>query len=70
MQRVEDLKSQELANTAWAFATTRQLDAQLFTALTGASEQRLSDFKVQELANIAWAFAKLGQLEVLTALKY
>ena len=32
-QRVSDFNMQELANTAWAFATVVERDAQLFTAL-------------------------------------
>ena len=51
-----DLNAQELANTAWAFATAEQSDAELFTVLARAAELRMKDFKAQELANIAWAF--------------
>ena len=39
-----DFSSQELANTAWAFATAGQNDASLFAALAKAAEQRLGDF--------------------------
>ena len=46
-----DFKVQELANTAWAFATASQQDAQLFAALARAVQLRLDDLKVQELAN-------------------
>ena len=52
---------QDLANTAWAFATASQSDAQLFAALARAAERRLGDFNVQELANTAWAFATASQ---------
>ena len=52
---------QELANTAWAFATLGQLDAQLFTALARAVERRVGNFNTQNLANAAWAFATVGQ---------
>ena len=52
---------QGLANTAWAFATVSQQDAQLFAALARVAELRLGDFKVQDLANTAWAFATAGQ---------
>ena len=34
-QRLGNFNAQELANTAWAFATARQKDGQLFTALAG-----------------------------------
>ena len=48
-----DFKVQELANTAWAFATASQQDAQLFAALARAAELRLGNFNVQGLANTA-----------------
>ena len=60
---VGDFNSQGLANTAWAFATLGQLDAQLFTALAREAERSVDDFNPQELANTAWAFATLGQLD-------
>ena len=47
---------QELANTAWAFATASQSDASLFAALATAAEQRMGDFNPQALTNTAWAF--------------
>ena len=53
---------QEIANTAWAFATASQSDAQLFAVLARAAEQRSVDFSMQELANTAWAFALASQL--------
>ena len=59
--RLGDFKVQDLANTAWAFATASQQDAQLFAALARVAELRLGDFKVQELANTAWAFATASQ---------
>ena len=45
-------------NTAWAFATAVQSDAQL---LARAVEQRVSDFNMQEPMNTAWAFATAVQ---------
>ena len=48
---------QNLANTAWAFATANRSDTQLFAALARAAELRLDDFNVQEHAKTAWAFA-------------
>ena len=59
--RLGDFNVQELANTAWAFATASQQDAQLFAALARAAELRLGDFNVQSLANTAWAFATSSQ---------
>ena len=56
-----DFKVQHLANTAWAFATASQQDAQLFATLARSAELRLGDLKVQYLANTAWAFATASQ---------
>ena len=56
-----DFEVQGLANTAWAFATASQQDAQLFAALARVAELCLGDFKVQDLANTAWAFATASQ---------
>ena len=54
-----------LANAAWASATTGKWDTQLFAALAKAVEQRVSDFNMQELTNTARAFAAAGQLDAL-----
>ena len=56
-----DFNAQELANTAWAFATAGQSDGQLFTGLAKAAETRMGDFNVQALTNTAWAFATVGE---------
>ena len=50
---MEDFNSQELANTAWAFATVSRKDERLFTTLAAAAERRMRDFNSQELANTA-----------------
>ena len=50
---MNDFKLQDLANTAWAFATVKQLDEKLFRALAREAERRLNEFKAQELANTA-----------------
>ena len=42
-----DSTAQELAITAWAFATAGQPDPQLFTMLARAAEQRMADFNAQ-----------------------
>ena len=47
--RLGDFNVQDLANTAWAFATASQLDAQLFAVLAReAGERCLGDFKAAE----------------------
>ena len=56
-----DFQVQELVNTAWAFATVSQSDAQLFAVLTRAVEWCVRDFNSQSLANTAWAFATVSQ---------
>lgn len=55
---------QELASTAWAYATASRPDEQLFAVLAMVAEQRLDEFHVQALANTAWAFAKVGRLDL------
>ena len=52
-QRVCDFDAQNLANTAWAFATANQTDAPLFAMLLRATERCVCDFDVQDLANTA-----------------
>ena len=49
--RLDQLKVQNLANTAWAFATVGQQDAQLFKALAKMAERRLDEYNAQDLAN-------------------
>ena len=60
-QSLGDFSVGDLANTAWAFATASQQDAQLFTAMVRAAELRLGNFEEQDLANTAWAFATASQ---------
>ena len=61
-RRLSEFNVQNLANTAWAFATVNRPDEKLFTALARAAEQRVSEFNVQDLANMAWACACLDML--------
>ena len=42
---------QELANSAWAFATVGQKDELLLSALARMAERRLDQFDAQNLAN-------------------
>ena len=53
---------QNLANTAWAFATAGQRAPVLLDAIAAAAVPRLRDFNPQGLANTAWAFATAGHL--------
>jgi len=59
-QRLGEFKPQELANTAWAFATTDWLDELQFAAVVRATKQRFGEFNMQELATTSWAFATVG----------
>ena len=43
-RRLSDFNPQDVANTAWAFATVTFRDEKLFAALARAAERRLSDF--------------------------
>ena len=43
-RRLSHFKPQEVANTAWAFATVNYLDEKLFAVLARAAERRLSEF--------------------------
>ena len=52
---VGDLKSQELANTTWAFAKAGHASPALFDALAAAAASKVSDVKPQESADTAWA---------------
>ena len=54
-RRLDQFNAQDLNNTAWAFATAGQKDAQLFEALAKMAERRLDQFNAQNLANRAWA---------------
>ena len=51
--RVSKLNEQELANTAWSFATVTQSDEKLFATLVRAVEWRVREFTAQGLANAA-----------------
>ena len=57
---MSELIAQELANTAWAFATVKRPEEKLFTALARAAERRVSEFNALSLANTAWAIATVS----------
>jgi hypothetical protein len=58
--RLHDFNSQELANTAWAFATAGHAAQALLDAIAAVAVPRLREFNPQGLANTAWAFATAG----------
>ena len=44
MRHLGDFNTQNLANTAWSFATLGQADVQLFMALAREAKQRVGEF--------------------------
>ena len=60
MARGGDFNAQDLAITAWAYATAGHASPALFDALALASIARVGEFKQQNLANTAWAYATAG----------
>lgn len=62
MLMTTEMKTQEIANTLWAFAKNRCADADLFHVLSTAAvaEKKIHQFKAQELSNTVWAFATVG----------
>jgi len=58
--RRSEFEPQELANTAWAFATAGRATHALLDAVAEESAGRVREFNPQELANMAWAFATAG----------
>jgi hypothetical protein len=55
--RLASMNSQELSNTAWAFATAGHRAPDLFDALAEVAEAQIDAFNPQELSNLCWAFA-------------
>lgn len=62
-RRLADFNSQDLVNTAWAFAKGSQSDAELFTMLARAAKWCMGNFNVQTLANTVWAFATVDHAD-------
>ena len=65
--RVNKFLPQNVASTAWAFATSGQSDEKLFATLTSTVHQRVSALKPQELGNAEWVLATLDQADGLWA---
>ena len=59
-QQVRASKAQQLANTAWAFATVKQSYEKPLTNLARAAERRLSSFNDPEEAKVTLAFANMA----------
>ena len=58
--RLREFNPQNLANTAWAFATAGQPAPELFSAIGEEARPHLREFKPQELSNTVWAYATAG----------
>ena len=54
-RRLSEFKGQDLANTAWAFATVNHRDEKLFTVLAITAERPLSDVNVYAIQIALWA---------------
>ena len=52
-RRMSEFRAQGIANTTWAFATSGQVDKELFVVVAREAECRMSEFNRQELANTA-----------------
>ena len=50
---MSEFTPQNVANSAWAFATAKYLVENLVAALAIAAERRLSEFNAQNVANTA-----------------
>eukprot|EP00747_Dinoflagellata_sp_TGD_P128274 gnl/TRDRNA2_/TRDRNA2_174504_c2_seq6.p1 gnl/TRDRNA2_/TRDRNA2_174504_c2~~gnl/TRDRNA2_/TRDRNA2_174504_c2_seq6.p1 ORF type:complete len:152 (-),score=11.86 gnl/TRDRNA2_/TRDRNA2_174504_c2_seq6:70-525(-) len=55
--------TQNLSNTAWAFAQLSLMHGPLLDAISASAIHRIDEFVSQQLANTAWAFACLGKLD-------
>ena len=58
--RLGEFNSQNLCNTAWAFATVGHASPALFDGVAKVAVGRLGEFNTQDLSNTAWAFARVG----------
>ena len=57
---VGELNPQELATTAWAYATARRRAPALYDAIAAEATGRVRTLNPQGIANLAWAFARAG----------
>ena len=58
-RRLGEFKPQEVASTAWAFATVNYRDEKLFAALATAAERRLGDYNPSFIQIALWAFSRV-----------
>ena len=60
-RRIGEFNAQDVANTAWAFATVTRPDEKVFMALAGATEHCIGEFTPQELAVAERAMGNVAQ---------
>lgn len=62
MHVLQTFTSQNIANTAWAYARVGILNAELMDALAERAlvPEVLASFQAQDLANTVWAYTVLG----------
>lgn len=58
--RISDYDAQDLANTAWAYATRPVCHSEpLLEAIAASSRRTITAYETQELSNTAWALSVL-----------
>ena len=57
--KIREFNTQELSNTAWAYATAHHAEPALFAAIGSVVVMKAPQFKAQEISNTLWAFAKM-----------
>ena len=63
LHKIQTFNSQNIANTAWAFATLNHYDRALFNTLAQEAPHKIQTFNSQAIANTAWAFATLNHYD-------
>eukprot|EP00930_Biecheleria_cincta_P028774 TRINITY_DN20056_c0_g1_i3.p1 TRINITY_DN20056_c0_g1~~TRINITY_DN20056_c0_g1_i3.p1 ORF type:complete len:917 (+),score=146.43 TRINITY_DN20056_c0_g1_i3:83-2833(+) len=61
---IDSFDNQNIANTAWAYATTQLPSEGVFNILTCRSRGRLSTFRMDELCGLMWAYVKAKPVSV------
>ncbi|KAJ1463443.1 hypothetical protein M885DRAFT_429561, partial [Pelagophyceae sp. CCMP2097] len=59
-KKIATFKTQELANTVWAYATAGVSAPALFETVAAESSKKIATFDPQNLANTVWAYATAG----------
>ncbi|KAG1672294.1 hypothetical protein FOA52_004309 [Chlamydomonas sp. UWO 241] len=64
-QHLQQMRPQQLSNTAWALAKLGHVDAVFMGALVQVASTQLRSFNPQNLANTAWALALMGHVDAV-----